>query len=158
MAAPDFDWYENDSNQFGAGTPLTSLNKIEIGLTPLGSIGIPTDPAQQIIHLWNDKGGVALSDAATSIKLFATAADVNHPAFAGTVGNSFHSIIEARSRGAYNASADTQEIWTPIGPSQFLLLGDMPRNSRREIEVRVRPPADYVPHAIADFQLAVTWG
>lgn len=159
MPAPSFAFYEDDSNSLGAGTVINNGNPVAFGNVSVGANGVPIDIHQRRIHVWNDKGGIINSDTATGVLVYCVnVSDPTHRAFAGTALNGHVSIIEARSVDAFGCPADAQSVWTPIGPSQLLSVGDMPRNSRRGIEFRVKPPVDYtVPQTIDNFEFRVTW-
>lgn len=158
MVAPSFEFYESDSTP-GSGTPITSGNKIEFGAVPIGAVSLPTEIPKQQIHLWNDKGSLLNSDTATNIKVYAVASDGddNDEIFTGTDLSDDLPFLEARSTGAFNTPADAQSGWTPIGPGEFLDIGDMPKNSRRTIELRLNTPNDATSKSLEDFELRVSY-
>lgn len=159
MPAPDLELFENDSDQLGNGTAITEENPITFGLVPKGIQVDPEDDAKLPVHLWNDKSGVLSADEATSLKVYCVAVggDNDIAIFNGTTLNGDVPMLEARSRGALNCDDDAQTAWTPIGPSDFLDLGDMPSNSRRNIELRLNVPIDAPNEASVELRLAFTF-
>lgn len=157
--APEFQFYENDSNLIGGGTVINDANKIDFGFAPVGLIDTPEDSGKRPVHLWNDKGGLLNAGSATGIKIYIVSSDgdLEHPAFLGTVRNGNESVIEARSVDGVNVPGDSQQDWTPISPWDFLEIGNMPRNSMRTIEIRVNPPLDMNEIDLTDFFLRVTY-
>jgi hypothetical protein len=137
MAAPSFSFYQAGSTP-SSGTPITLASQINFGLVEKGVIS-----AVITIDIWNDRGGLAGSDIAVAPKLHALSVpDSISVIFAGTVSNGNLSMLEARSCGALNTSADQHQVWTPISLTSFLTMGDMPSNSKRSIELRLNVPYD----------------
>lgn len=151
MPNPAFTFYENDSTPSG-GTPITTLNPTDFGILSKGTISpIVT------IHVWNDKDGSLGSSTAIAPRFYAisgpgNAADI----FAGTAINNFKSMLEARSCGAFNVAADQDQDWTPVSPTSLLELGDMPSNTRRDIELRMNIPIDALTLATIDFTMVIS--
>lgn len=95
------------------------------------------------IHIWNDPGGLVGADIAPTPRLYALSLPDNVDAlWTGTPLNGMVSMLEARSCAAVGVAADQQQTWTPIGPNQILVMGNIPANSLREIELRLRVPVD----------------
>lgn len=158
MALPDLKWYENDGDLLGGGTLINAGNKIDFGSVPSGIVEEPIDIDKQTVQLWNDKGLILGSDIAENVQIFiVTASGASHPAFLGTATNGNVSIVEARSVSSIGVASDAQEDWTPIGPSSFLDIGDIPANCMRGIEVRLNVPVDMEPQSITDFELKATY-
>lgn len=142
MPAPLFQFYHDDSTP-EAGTVVDTGNPLEFGVVDRARTS-----ATVVVHVWNDKGGSLGSDTAVAPRFYADNGPDNiDDMFDGTAANDTESMIEARSCEAYGVAADAQSAWTPIGPGEYLELGDMPSNSRRSIEVRIRVPLDATPQA-----------
>lgn len=141
MADPAITFFHDDSTPDG-GTPVDADNPLALGTVEKGMVSDTI-----VLHLWNDKTEEVGSDTAESPRFYAISDDDISDVFAGTASNNFESMLEARSCGAYNAAADQDSEWTPIGPGKYLVLGDMPPGSMREIEIRLNVPIDAVAHA-----------
>lgn len=151
MPAPVFSLYRNDST-VGGGTPLDAGHALDFAGADKGRA-----TPLQTVHVWNDKGGGAGSSTAVAPIFFAlSGAGDASPIFAGTPGNGAKSMLEARSCLALNVAADAQTEWTPISPTSTLVLGDMPSNSMRTIEVRLNIPVDAADLALIQFTLRVS--
>lgn len=150
MPAPVFSFYEEGSMP-GTGTIINSGNKVSL-LNMQKGIANPLIT----IDIWNDKGGGAGSDTAIAPKL--TAVDGSSDMtdlFAGTAGNGFKSMLEARSCRAYGVASDQQTAWSPIGEAQLLVMGNMPSNTKRTVEIRVNVPLDAPDISLSNFSLKV---
>jgi hypothetical protein len=141
MPAVQVRFFEKNSTP-GGGTEINASNPISFGTVPRGSISYA--PGKDLIHIWNDKGGILSSSTITTpkIRFFTAGGGSSSPLFAGTAANGFKSMIECRSRGAYGVLADTQEDWTAVGPFTPLSIGSLPSNCMREIELRINVPPD----------------
>lgn len=120
------------------GTEISSGNKINFG----GQIEKGATSSVFSVWIWNDKDGLIGSGTAVNPRVFALSVGDLSVIFDGTVINGNVSMLEARSCLALNVAADAQDAWTPIGPAQFLDIGDIPRNAAREIQLRLRVPND----------------
>lgn len=137
MTAPVITFYNEGSTTTG-GTPIGPSNKISFLNIDKG---IPS--AIFTLDIWNDKGGSLGCDTAVAPRFFAmNGTDIVSPLFAGTAVNNFQSMIEARSCGAYGIAADQQTAWTPISPSSLLVIGNLPSNTKRSIQIRLNVPVD----------------
>lgn len=153
MASPLFT-FMHDGSTPSSGTPVNSDNPIEFGDIEAGT----ATPAVKI-DIWNDRGGGNESDTATSVRLLVLASpDAIEEFLLGTDENALQSMIEARSCTAYNTPADAQEAWTPISKTSGLEMGNMPSNSKRGIEIRMKVPSDANPQeAVQRFQLRIAF-
>ena len=143
---PVFSFYKSSN-----GTLITSGNKVDFGNVQKGT----TSPIVSI-QLWNDKDGGNNSDTAIAPVFFAVSGTGDMATvFAGTAGNGLKSMLEARSCGASGTPADAQTDWTPISPTSMLTLGNMPKNTMREIQLRVVVPADAGVLSLRDFSFRV---
>jgi hypothetical protein len=137
MVAPVFTLYNQGSTPT-SGTAIGPGNKVSFLNLDKGMIS-----SILTIDIWNDKGGLLGCDTAIGPRFFATnGTDIINPVFAGTITNNFKSMIEARSCGAYGTTADQQSDWTPISPTSLLVMGNMPSNTKRSIEIRLNVPID----------------
>lgn len=150
MTAPVFSLYKTLD-----GSLVTSGNKILFGNAGNVQKGQTSDIVST--QLWNDKGGGNNSDTAVAPLFFAVSGTGDMSAvFAGTAGNGFKSMLQARSCKATGVAADAQTDWTPIGPAATLVLGNMPKNSMREIQLRVVVPTDAGTLSLRDASFRVT--
>lgn len=150
MADPYFEVLE-DPSSLTEGTPVSSGNPVDFGLIEKGSI---SDTIR--INIWNDRDGSMGSDTAVAPRLHAVQGDDNPlTIFNGTTANGNVSMLEARSCGAYGVVADQHQEWYPIGPTEFLDMGDIPAGAMRQIELRLNIPIDAANLAINDFTLRV---
>lgn len=150
MTAPVFSLYKSAD-----GTLITAGNKVIFGTAGNVQKGATSPIAS--VQLWNDKGGSNNSDTAIAPLFFAVSGSGDLTAvFAGTAANGLKSMVQARSCGATGVAADAQSAWTPIGPAAMLVLGNMPKNSMREIQLRVVVPPDATDLSLRDFSLRVT--
>lgn len=133
------------ATEYDAGNPIEFLNVDK---------GIPS--AVLTIDIWNDRDGLAGSDLAVAPQLYTVDDDDLSAVWAGTATNGFQSMLEARSCGAVGAAADMQTDWTPISPTDLLILGDIPAGAKRLIEIRLNPPVDAPTVALSDFFLRVS--
>jgi hypothetical protein len=110
------------------------------------------------INIWNDREATMGSGTATAPRLHAVQGDDNPTViFNGTTANGNVSMLEARSCAAFGVVADAHTEWTPIGPTEFLDMGDIPAQAMREIELRLNIPIDAANLAISDFTLRVQY-
>lgn len=143
MADPVIEFYETDDTTLitnSGANPLAFPLDLVVG----DSDNIPIDAAQYPFHLWNDIGGGASADQAINIKIFLkdqsggnTGQFVN-----GTAGNGNTPFYKARSFGAFGAVDDNQVVFTPIGGTNFLAIGNIASNQNRSIFVNLDIPAD----------------
>lgn len=136
MAVYNFVWYHEDDATLVSDANPIDFNRLDPGMT---SEIFP-------VHLWNDKGSVVGADTAPTPRIYSVIGPDDVSAiFTGTTLNGFKSFLEARSCRAFGVVADLHTAWTPIGPNQILMIGNMPPNSMREIELRWRIPVDAAP-------------
>lgn len=148
MPAPNIIFYHEDD-----ATLVSEADPIAFGRIDPGMVSdIIT------IHIWNDKGGALVSDTAVAPRLYAVGVPDNVDVmFNGTALNDNQSMLEGRSCTAIGTPADQHEDWSPIGPNELLQLGDMPYNSMREIELRLRVPADAGNMVASGWQIRPVW-
>lgn len=146
---PIISFYESGSTPSG-GTQINSGNPIAFGSIQKSEIS-----AVQTIDVWNDKNGSSADDAVAPKLTAISSPDDVSIIFDGTAINGFVSMLEARSCGAFNVPADQQKDWTPIGPTEFLTIGDIPANAKRSIELRLNVPQDADTLALSNFVLRV---
>lgn len=128
-------YHENDV------TLVSNAAKVEFGSV---DPGLSSDILR--VHLWNDKGGVLGSDTAVTPRLSGLSVPDNVSViWNGTVLNGLHSMLEGRSCRAFGVVPDFQTEWSPIGPNEYLVMGNIPSNAMREIELRLRVPVDSPP-------------
>lgn len=150
MVAPVFSIYKTLD-----GSLVNSGNKISFGNVGNVQKGQTSDIVS--VQLWNDKGGGNNSDTAIAPLFFAVSGTGDMSAvFAGTVANGLVSMLQARSCGASGVAADAQSDWTPISPGSSLILGNMPKNSMRELQLRVAVPSDAAVLSLRDFSFRVS--
>ena len=118
--------------------------------------GIPSDLLT--IDIWNDKGGALGSDTAVAPILYPINNENIDVIYAGTASNGFASMIEARSCAGYGVAGDMQTTWTPIKPSTLtpLVMGNIPANCKRTVEIRINAPLDAPDLTLKNFILKVT--
>ena len=133
------------ATEYDAGNPIQLLN---------ADIGIPTDPLS--VDVWNDRDGSAGSTTAYFVKVRAMNDDDISAILAGTAGNGFQSMLEARSRGAFGVAADNQSAWTPISTAAKLSMGDIPAGCMRTLELRLNVPVDGSTISIKNFFVHVS--
>ena len=131
---------------------ITPQNPIEFGLVEQGSY---SDVFQ--VRIWNDMSGTHGSIALENPRLSAipspgSATEI----FAGTELNLYRPMLQARSCAAYGTIPDMNLTWTPIGPSDLLILGDIPAGCGRQVEVRLMVPQDAPIVAIKTFTLRIS--
>lgn len=150
MVLPVFSLYKSID-----GTLINSGNKVVFGSG--GNVQKGTTSEIISVQLWNDKGGGNNSDTAIAPHFFAVSGTGDIAAiFAGTPSNGLVSMLQARSCGASGVAADAQSAWTAISNAISLILGDMPKNSMRELQVRLVIPPDAVNLSVRDFAFRVT--
>lgn len=142
--------YHDDSTVAG-GTPLDGTNPINFGQVDKG---VPSPTIT--IHVWNGKGDGSVG-ASPSPKLYSlNGPDDASEIFNGTVLNGFKSMLEVRSCAAFGTAADQQKTWTPISPNNVLVMGAMPANTMRTVEVRLNVPLDAVDMSLHGWTLRVS--
>jgi hypothetical protein len=119
--------------------PLTVLS--------FGEIQIGTVSQIESIWIWNDRDGLLGEEDSEKPHLFAIKgtnqnSDDIDILFNGTEINGFKSMLEARSCGGINTPGQMMTSWHPIGPMEYLILNKMPKNSARNIELRINAPYD----------------
>jgi len=147
MAVYDLGFYHTNNTPIDVGNPL-AFGRVDPGMI--------SDVLR--FHIWNDKDGLVGADLAPTPRLFAVSDPDNVGVmFNGTALNGFKSMLEARSCRAVGVAADQHTEWKPIGPNELLVMGDIPASAMREIEIRLRVPADSGPMTPSkSWQLRVT--
>lgn len=128
---PVITYYDNNDVAISSGNPVA------FGLIEKG---VASNPVK--IWVWNDRNLVGADPAINPMLHAISGPDDMSIIFSGTAWNGFTSMLEARSCGAYNATADRQCDWTKIGPASFLAMGSIVAGAAREIELRINVPAD----------------
>lgn len=136
MPDPLFTWCQAGSSEssavlYNSGNPMLFTN-VHKGIAS----------SVLTVDLWNDRTGSAGSDTAIAPMIYALNDDDVSSVFAGTAINGFKSMLECRSCLGYGTPSDMQSAWTPISPTDVLLIGNMPGGSKRTIELRLNPPID----------------
>lgn len=108
------------------------------------------------IDIWNDREGLVGSDEAVAPVLYTVNDDDLSAIWAGTTANGFQSMLEARSCNAFGVAADLHTDWTPISPTDLLVMGNIPAGAKRMIEIRLNPPIDAPTLTLSDFFLRVS--
>ena len=141
----------HDDSSYSGGTPLDGSSPLDFGGVDKGLIS-----AVQTIHIWNGKGDPAV-DPAVAPRLFSFSGSGDASViFNGTTLNGFQSMLEARSCAAVGAVADQHKEWVPISPSNSLLMGDIPPNAMRTVEVRLNVPVDAPVMSLTSWLLRVS--
>lgn len=140
-----------DGSTTTTGTEVDGSNPVDFGLVDKGMVSEVVT-----IDLWNGRNNPSES-LSIAPKLYAVPGP-GDPAvlFAGTSYNGFKSMLEARSCTGFGVAADEHEVWTPISSSDFLLMGDMPGNTMRGIELRLNVPLDADTLSLTSFALHVS--
>jgi len=142
MPDPVPSFYENDSTPSG-GTVINGGNPIAFGNITRGLIGTPTDAQQLPIHVWNDKNvGTAKTMEQVKVGVKDTSGGNVGDFIDGTVLNGNAPFYEAKSDGSLNCPGDGQLVYTPIGGTHMLAVGDIPANARRHLWIQCNVPAD----------------
>ncbi len=142
MPDPFIEFYEQDDT-----TLLTNsgVNPLDFGTIAVGSSdNEPIDSNQIPFHLWNDIGAVLGADTAINMRFLMkdTLGGDTGQFIIGTAANGNNPFYKARSFGSSGAPDDNQTAFTIIGGSQFLSIGNMASNQRRDIHVQIDIPID----------------
>ena len=91
----------------------------------------------QATNLWNDKGGTEDSDDATELMISALSRDAGSGSFSYNHEAARDGWMEARATGPSAYSTP----WQPVGRAKRLLLKDLPKDTKIELEARLKAPA-----------------
>jgi len=150
MPVPNFQFFHAGSTQT-AGTEIASASPILFGTVHAGRT------SQTIsIDIWNDRVSANSSDTASSpVLVVEELPDDIGEVIDGTESNGEKAMIEARSCGSFNCIADQNTAWSKVTKTSGLQMGDMPRSSRRTIELRIVCPEDAVSMTAKRFRFRV---
>lgn len=96
-----------------------------------------TTSAAQAKNLWNDKTGAEDSDDATELAISALSRDTGSGSFSYDHEAARDGWMEARATGPSGYTT----AWQPIGRAKRLRLRDLAKESKIELEFRLKPPA-----------------
>ena len=116
--------------------------------------GVATDILT--VDVWNDRDGLAGSDDAPAPAMYATNDDDVSVIFDGTELNGFESMLECRSCLGFNTPSDQQSAWTKVKPGSPLIMGNMPSQSKRTVEMRLNVPADADTLSLRNFRIFIS--
>lgn len=103
-----------------------------------------TPSAEQTLHLWNDKGGVAGSDTAEDVLIGALSGVSGSGSYSAEGTLAANRLIEVRLVGV-NGTGIVAHLtpWTPVGKGAFLSARPIPSNCDRYVEVRTNVPGGF---------------
>lgn len=150
MPLPNFQFFHSGSTQT-SGTEIGSSSPVQFGTVHAGRVSQVVS-----IDIWNDRVSGNSSDTAINpVLVVEELPDDIGQVVDGTEANGNQAMIEARSCGSFNCAADQQTAWSKVGKASGLQMGDMPRASRRTIELRISCPEDAVSMSSKRFRFRV---
>jgi hypothetical protein len=97
--------------------------------------GVTSDP--QDFNLWNDKGDLVDSETATELMISALSRDAGVGSFSYNHEAARDGWPEVRAVGPGGYSTP----WQPVGRAKRLKLKDLPKDTKLELQGRLKPPA-----------------